>query len=209
MVVDKAERGLLFVMVGPGGAGKNTLMKVALAEMDDLFELVTTTTRDKRPGEIDGIDYHFLTKDQFLSMITNNQLVEYQEVTPGNFYGVPRASVEQALEAGRDIIADIEVLGARILKQSYPTDTVLVFVTVPGNSEADILSNLRERMEIREDTEDVILERLERAKLLELPFQAECDHTIINEDRDTAATQLMEIIQQERVARQDTTQVCS
>ena len=209
MVVDKAERGLLFVMVGPGGAGKNTLMKVALAEMDDLFELVTTTTRDKRPGEIDGIDYHFLTKDQFLSMITNNQLVEYQEVTPGNFYGVPRASVEQALEAGRDIIADIEVLGARILKQSYPTDTVLVFVTVPGNSEADILSNLRERMEIREDTEDVILERLERAKLLELPFQAECDHTIINEDRDTAATQLMEIIQQERVARQDATQVCS
>ena len=208
-MVDKAERGLLFVMVGPGGAGKNTLMKVALAEMDDLFELVTTTTRDKRPGEIDGIDYHFLTKDQFLSMITNNQLVEYQEVTPGNFYGVPRASVEQALEAGRDIIADIEVLGARILKQSYPTDTVLVFVTVPGNSEADILSNLRERMEIREDTEDVILERLERAKLLELPFQAECDHTIINEDRDTAATQLMEIIQQERVARQDTTQVCS
>ena len=208
-MVDKAERGLLFVMVGPGGAGKNTLMKVALAEMDDLFELVTTTTRDKRPGEIDGIDYHFLTKDQFLSMITNNQLVEYQEVTPGNFYGVPRASVEQALEAGRDIIADIEVLGARILKQSYPTDTVLVFVTVPGNSEADILSNLRERMEIREDTEDVILERLERAKLLELPFQAECDHTIINEDRDTAATQLMEIIQQERVARQDATQVCS
>ncbi|MCB9459471.1 MAG: guanylate kinase [Anaerolineaceae bacterium] len=209
MVVDKAERGLLFVMVGPGGAGKNTLMKVALAEMDDLFELVTTTTRDKRPGEIDGIDYHFLTKDQFLSMITNNQLVEYQEVTPGNFYGVPRASVEQALEAGRDIIADIEVLGARILKQSYPTDTVLVFVTVPGNSEADILSNLRERMEIREDTEDVILERLERARLLELPFQVECDHTIINEDRDTAATQLMEIIQQERVARQDATQVCS
>lgn len=208
-MVDKAERGLLFVMVGPGGAGKNTLMKVALAEMDDLFELVTTTTRDKRPGEIDGIDYHFLTKDQFLSMITNNQLVEYQEVTPGNFYGVPRASVEQALEAGRDIIADIEVLGARILKQSYPTDTVLVFVTVPGNSEADILSNLRERMEIREDTEDVILERLERARLLELPFQVECDHTIINEDRDTAATQLMEIIQQERVARQDATQVCS
>lgn len=209
MLENEVERGLLFVMVGPGGAGKNTLMKAALASMDDLNDLVTATTRERRPGEIDGVDYLFLSDEQFRQMIANDALVEHQEVTPGNFYGVPRATVDQSLEQGRDIIADIEVLGARILKESYPADTVLVFVTVPGDNETEILANLRTRMEDRNDSEDVIQERLSRAKILELPFQSECDHTIVNSDREEAAAELLSIIRQERVARRDTTRVHS
>lgn len=209
MLENEVERGLLFVIVGPGGAGKNTLMKAALDAMDDLFELVTATTRERRPGEIDGVDYLFVSDDQFRQMIAHNQLVEHQEVTPGNFYGVPRATVEQSLEQGRDIIADIEVLGARILKESYPADTVLVFVTVPGDTETEILANLRIRMEARADSEDLIQERLSRATILELPFQSECDHTIVNSDRDDAAAELLNIISKERQARRDATRVCS
>ncbi|QPC81515.1 guanylate kinase [Phototrophicus methaneseepsis] len=209
MVADKDGRGLLFVMVGPGGAGKNTIMSIAIERLDNLSKLITATTRPMRPGEINGVNYQFVDLAQFREMIDRDELLEHQEVTKGKFYGIPRANVDTYLDNGHDLVADIEVLGARILRQTYPSDTVMIFLTVPGNTEEEVLTTLRERMEQRRDNPTVIEERLLRARLLELPFQVECDYVIVNDDIDRTAEELITIIQQERMARRHPSQVTS
>lgn len=201
MTGQSRDSGLLFVLVGPGGAGKNALMRAVMPRIDNMRQLATATTRKKRDHETDGREHLFLSLEQFQAMINNHALLEYQEVTPGKFYGIPRQSVEDQLNAGLDLIADIEVLGARILRETYPTETILVFITVPGDTEEEILNTLQDRMRTpdRNEDEKLIQQRLERARELELPFASQCDYVIVNDELERASGELYEIIMQRRV----------
>lgn len=190
------QRGLLFVLVGPGGAGKNTLMTILMQRLPTLQKLVTATTRSIRAKEVEGIDHYFVSLERFRELMIHGELLEHTEVTPGKFYGILRTPVEQALNASKYLIADIDVLGARILRATYPEDVVLIFVTVPGETDEERLANLRRRMEERGESPLLIEERLQRARSIELPFAAECDCTVINPDHqmDTALHEIEECI---------------
>jgi len=202
LMVNEMQKGYLFVIVGPGGAGKNTLMNDVLEQMSHLSQLATATTRPKRPGEVDGKERHFLTPEQFKEMIENKQLLEYQEVTKDRFYGIPRASVENKINQGEDLIADIDVKGAETLRQTYNDNIVVVFVNVPGNTTDEQLSILRERMEERNEDPDVIKQRLSRAQTIELPFIPKSDYVIVNDEQHHAVQQLIDIITEVRKNRE-------
>lgn len=195
-------RGLIFVMVGPGGTGKNTLMNRIMNRRSDVNQLATATTRAMRPNEQQGREHIFVTPEEFRELIATDALLEHQEVTKDKYYGILRASVEDKLKAGQFLIADIEVLGAKILHDTYPDDTVLIFVTVPGSDEDERLALLRQRMEQRidgqltENDERLIQERIARARDLEFPFEAECDIVVVNDDLDLAEKLLNQYVDQ-------------
>jgi len=208
MMIGEKQRGLLFVMVGPGGTGKNTLMNQVM-EQQPLTQLATATTRPIRSNEVEGREHHFVTTERFREMIAGGELLEYQEVTPDRFYGIPREGVEDPLKQGKSLIADIDVYGAKILRKTYPDDVVLVFVTVPGDTLEEQLQTLRNRMIQRLEREptaadlDRIAQRLERARTLELPFASECDHILVNDDLEATAQQLEAIIRERLKQRQE------
>ncbi|MGJ3238219.1 MAG: guanylate kinase [Anaerolineae bacterium] len=193
-------RGLFFVFVGPGGTGKNTLMKIIMERHPEIKQLATATTRDMRPGEKQGRERIFVSLQRFEQMIANDELLEYQEVTPGNFYGIPRASVDSVLDQGDHLIADIEVRGAKVVMREYSDDAVVIYVTVPGTSEGEQLDTLKSRMLHRlnrppTDTDwQVINQRLARARNLEFPFSKKCEHIIVNDDLNEAADAIDHIV---------------
>lgn len=188
---DRLGRGVLFIMVGPGGVGKNTMMNNVLARIPNLKQLATYTTRAPREGETHGVQRMFVTEAEFREMLAGGGFIEFEEVHKGKFYGTPRAVTEAAFAAGRDLIADIEVAGAQKIKAAYPDNVVLVFVTVSR------LSDLEARMRTRGDTEKQIAERMARAER-ELTFEPHCDYTIINDDLDAANEQLYDLIVKEQ-----------
>jgi guanylate kinase len=187
-------RGLIFVLVGPGGVGKSTLMKAVMPRLQNLRQLPTVTTRSPRAGEEHGRERFFVAPDEFRRMIDDHELVEYEEVTPGKYYGVPRRYLEQALRNGQDLIADIEYAGASKVRQNYPENTVLIFVAPP---EPDVLA---ERMRVRGETEQGIADRLARVQR-EMPFQNACKYSIVNEVVEHAMDELSRVIQAEQAAR--------
>ncbi|NDJ63247.1 MAG: guanylate kinase [Chloroflexi bacterium] len=193
MTVAHERTGLFFILVGPAGAGKNRLMNIALDRIDDLSQLPTATTRAIRDGEQQGREHLFLTRDDFLKMITDDQLLEWQEVH-GNLYGMPRATVEEALQAGRAVIADIEVLGASYVRSLYPENVITIFIQPPS------LQTLIERMRTRGDSEAEISKRLLRVAM-EMDYAAECDYVIVNDDLEQAAETLCAIITAEHNRR--------
>ncbi len=197
------QRGLLFVLVGPGGAGKNTLMTNLMQRVPSLRKLVTATTRSIRINEVEGLDHFFVSEERFRELLTQGELLEHTEVTPGKFYGILRAPIEQALSTSQTLIADIDVLGARILRDTYPDDVVLIFVTVPGASDEERLTNLQRRMQERGESPTLIEERLTRARQIELPFATACDCIVINADHqmDSALHEIEQFIQQRREQR--------
>ncbi|MEO1162891.1 MAG: hypothetical protein AAFV98_03825 [Chloroflexota bacterium] len=193
-------RGLFFVFVGPGGTGKNTLMSIIMERHPEIKQLATATTRAKRPNEVNGRERIFVSLERFREMIANDELLEYQEVTPNKFYGIPRSVVDNALDNGNHLIADIEVRGAQVVINSYKEDVVIIYVTVPGETEEEQLATLKERMLKRldrEPTEDdwaLINQRLARAQNLEFPFSKKCEHIVINDDLEVAAEQVDNIV---------------
>ena len=196
-------RGHIFVLVGPGGTGKNTLMNVVKAKHPNMKQLATATTRAPRDGEVEGREHLFVSPEEFRRMIVEDELLEHQEVTTNKFYGIPRYVVENSLNDGIILITDVEFKGARILHDKYPDDTTMIFVTVPGETLDEKLSLLRQRMITRLDrepsTDDLVRidERLERAKVSELPFRDDSnyvDYEIINDTVDEAAEELNRII---------------
>lgn len=204
MAISEKQRGLIFVLVGPGGAGKNALMRAAIAQVPGLTQLATATTRPRRNDELEGREHYFMDTESFRQLIAEDALLEWQEVTPNKFYGIVRDRVETKLAEGHLLMADIEVLGARILRESYPDDVVLIFVTVPGETEEDRLNLLRQRMSNpdRNEAQSLIDTRIDRARTLELPFEEFCDYSIVNDDREVAVGELIGIIHtrlQERV----------
>ena len=194
--------GIIFVMIGPGGAGKNAIMKALIASRSDIRQLATATTRPMRDDEEQGREHLFASEVAFREMIKNGQLLEYQEVTPGKFYGIPRRTVEDCLSAGAIRIADIEVRGADILAAAFSENVVRIFVTVPGENIAAQLTVLRERMQMRADQSTDIGQRLARAETLELPYQDVCDYVVVNDNLRRAIEDTGAIIEGELAIRQ-------
>lgn len=185
--------GLLFVMVAPAGAGKNTLMNEVMARVDGLSQLATATTRPMRAGEQQGREHFFVSPDEFQRMIDDGDLLEYQ-VVHANLYGVLRVPVEQMIAAEQDKMADIDIKGAAALRAAYPDNTVLIFIQPPSRDA------LIERMHKRGESDDEIEKRLERVDM-ELNYAPECDYLILNDDVEHAADVLKAIIIAERSHR--------
>lgn len=188
--------GVIFVMIGPGGAGKNAIMRAIIHQSDHIKQLATATTRPMRADEQQGREHLFVPIEEFKQMIDNQELLEYQEVTPNRFYGIPRQSVLDNLIHGNIRIADIEVLGAQQLAKAFPDHVIQIFITVPGETIEEKLSILKARMEKRNDTTH-IQERLQRAKILEFPYQHSCDYVVTNAELDDAVSIVSDIINQE------------
>ena len=190
------KKGMLAVISGFSGAGKGTLMKRLLNEYDNYSLSISATTRDPRPGERDGVDYFFVTKERFQEMIQNDELLEYAKYVD-NYYGTPKAYVESEMEKGRDVILEIEIQGALKIKAKFP-ETVLIFITTPSAEE------LKKRLMHRgTESDEVIMKRLERASLEAVGVEA-YDYILVNDDLDKTVKHLNYLIQDQhmRVSQQ-------
>ena len=184
-------KGLLIVVSGPAGSGKGTVNAHLLRSGDFVYS-VSATTRAPRPGEVDGVNYHFISRDEFLERIERGDMLEYTEYC-GNFYGTPKKEAEDVLASGKNLILEIEVEGAQNVKKKYP-DAVLVLLLPPSYSVQE--SRLRGR---GTETEEKIRLRLERAKE-EITFANVYDYVVYNHDgRDTdAADEIRAIVTAEK-----------
>lgn len=184
------ERGLLIVFSGPSGVGKGTVRKEIFESSDNKFEYsVSMTTRPQRPGEVDGVDYFFRTRDEFEELIRQGQMLEYAEYV-GNYYGTPLTYVNETLDRGVDVFLEIEVQGALQVKQKVP-DGVFIFLTPPD------LEELKERLVGRgTDSSEVIAQRIERAKE-EIALMREYDYAVVNDEVSLAAERVKRIIEAE------------
>lgn len=187
------KNGLMLVVSGPAGSGKGTV-NAMLLKRDDFAFSVSATTRAPRPGEVDGVNYHYITREDFLSRIDSGDMLEYTEYC-GNFYGTPLKEAEEVLRSGKNLILEIEVEGAQNVKAKYP-DAVLVLLLPPSYSEQE--ARLRGR---GTETEDKILQRLARAK--EEVALADCyDYVVYNYDgrASEAAGQILSIVEAEKLS---------
>ena len=189
-----ARRGLLLVLSSPSGAGKTTLSRKLLEADLSISMSVSVTTRAQRPGEEDGRDYHFITKDKFAQLRDAGELLEYAEVF-GNFYGTPRKPVEQALQVGKDVLFDIDWQGTQQLAQVMEDDLVRIFILPPS------AEMLRERLINRQqDSMSVVAKRMAEASS-EISHWAEYEYVIINDDLTTASQAITAILTAERLKR--------
>ena len=182
-------KGKLLVLSGPSGVGKGTVLGELMKRRGDMCFSVSATTRAPREGEVDGVNYFFVTKERFEEMIQNNELLEYAQFV-SNSYGTPRAYVEQQLEKGMNVILDIEVQGARNIVGMIP-DAVSVYMIPPSYEELE--KRLRGR---GTETEEVILQRLARAKE-ELLQMKDYDYIVVNNSVEEAAEQIRSILNSE------------
>jgi len=193
--VDGVERrGLMFVLSSPSGAGKTTLSRMLMDRMPGLQMSVSATTRPKRPGEVEGRDYLFVDASKFEAMVKQDELLEWAVVF-GNRYGTPRAPVEAALSAGRDVLFDIDWPGTQQLREKAGGDVVSVFILPP--SAADLERRLHTRAQ---DSDEVIRGRMERASH-ELSHWAEYDYIVVNQNVDEAFSEVQSILKAERLKR--------
>ncbi len=182
------QKGILAVVSGFSGSGKGTLMKELLSRYPEQYALsISATTRAPRVGEEHGREYFFLTKEEFEGLIEQDELIEHACYV-GNYYGTPKRYVLEQMEAGRDVILEIEIQGALKVKEKFP-ETVLLFVTPPGAGELE--SRLRGR---GTETDEVIRNRLKRA-VEEAEFMERYDYLLVNDDLDTCVRQMHELIQ--------------
>ena len=188
-----ARRGLMLVLSSPSGAGKTTLSR-RLLESDRNIDLsISVTTRPRRLSEVDGRDYHFVDKARYDLMLKNGELLEWAEVF-GHFYGSPRAPIEAALEAGRDVLFDIDWQGTLQLLEAMRSDVVTIFILPPSVKELE--QRLRRRAE---DSEQVIQMRMATDQL---SHWAEYDYVVVNRDLDRAFADVRAILAAERLKRE-------
>lgn len=185
----REKKGILIVVSGFSGAGKGTLMKKLMQDYDNYALSISATTRQPRVGEEDGREYFFRTKEEFEKMIARDELIEYARYVE-NYYGTPKQYVMEQLEAGKDVILEIEIQGALKVKERFP-DTLLLFVTPPSAEE------LRRRLIGRgTETMDVIESRLARA-VEESEYMDQYDYLVVNDDLDVCVSEMHAIIQSE------------
>ena len=165
--------GLLFVLVGPPGVGKNTMMNTVLGQLNDLKQLPTATTRSPRPTEQQGREHLFVTHEEFERMNQAHELLEQQEVH-GEWYGMPKLTVEKAITEEEDLIADIDVKGAAYLRIIYPDNAVLIFI------QPSSIDDLKAQMQNRGETTQEIEKRMRRVDM-EMQYAPLCDYLITNE----------------------------
>lgn len=188
------EKGILFILSGPSGVGKGTVRKRLFEKSTDLKYSVSMTTRNKRPGEVDGVDYFFKTKDEFELLIEQNELLEYAKYV-NNYYGTPRKYVEDMLEKGHDVFLEIEVQGALQVKKNFP-EGVFIFLFPPS------LDELKNRILGRgTESNDLVLNRLKEARK-EIEMMDAYDYVVVNDQVDHAVQKIESIIQSEHLKRE-------
>ncbi len=186
-------RGLCLVIAAPSGAGKSSVANALRAADGNLMDSVSVTTRKPRPGEVDGIHYHFRDEDAFHQLAAGGELVEWAEVF-GRFYGTPRSPVITALEGGRDVVFDIDWQGHRQLRAALPGDVVSLFILPPD------LRALAERLRERgQDDETEIGRRMDAARE-ECAHWPEFDHVLVNETLDVAVAEARAVLVAARLA---------
>ena len=187
-----ARRGLLLVISGFAGSGKGTICKELMKQYDNYAFSVSATTRDPRPGEVDGVDYFFITQERFEEMIKSNELLEYAQYV-SNFYGTPKKYVEEKLQEGKDVILEIECQGALHVKEIFP-EAVLFFVMPPNVKE--IYNRLKGR---GTETEEVIMRRMRRGQE-EAEVIEKYDYLLINDDLQETVQRLHDTLNSARNA---------
>jgi len=192
--MDMADRGLLLILSGPAGVGKGTVCKALRERMPDLVYSVSATTRQPRPGEVEGVNYFFKSKEEFLRMIEQDEMLEWAEYV-GNYYGTPRAFVDSMLAAGRDVILEIEVQGALQVKEKFPQGTFL-FLAPPD------LEELENRIVGRgTESEETIRKRMEVARA-EIELMDHYDYVVVNDEIECACERVQAIITAEHLKRE-------
>jgi guanylate kinase len=190
-----ARRGLMFVLSSPSGAGKTTLSRLLLKSDRKITLSISVTTRPKRPGEVDGRDYHFIDRARFDAMVKRNELLEWAEVF-GNLYGTPWRPAAKALVDGRDVLFDIDWQGTQQLREKAREDLVSVFILPPTVKE------LERRLKMRaQDTKAVIRARMAKAGD-EMSHWPEYDYVIVNRDKAQAFDEVRAILAAERLKRE-------
>ncbi len=179
-------KGNLFIVTGPSGAGKGTVLGKVMPSLEDLHYSVSATTRAPRAGEQDGVNYYFLEKQEFLNMIDRGEFLEHAEYV-GNYYGTPAGPVDECLEKGMDVILEIEVQGALIVKAKRP-EAKLVFIIPPSFSDLEL--RLRSR---GSESDEVIEKRMNKARE-EYKMAGKYDYIVLNGDVERAADELRSII---------------
>ncbi len=189
-----ARRGLMLVLSSPSGAGKTTLSRQLLSEFSDLTMSISVTTRPKRPGEKEGVDYFFVDKIEFDLMRNKRLLLEHAKVFD-HYYGTPAGPVEKALTAGRDILFDIDWQGAQQLKQEKRDDLASIFILPPSTKE------LEQRLKSRaQDSNKVVAQRMSKA-VDEISHWPEYDYVVVNHEIEDALAQVRAILIAERLKR--------
>lgn len=188
-------RGLMLVLSSPSGAGKTTLSRQLLDNDKQIQLSVSCTTRQKRPGEREGVDYRFVDTATFRGMIERKQFLEYAEVF-GNYYGTPRGPVDDALNAGKDMLFDIDWQGTQQLRDKGRADLVTVFILPP--STRDLEKRLLTRAQ---DPKEIVAQRMAKAAD-EMSHWAEYDYVVVNSDIGTSLTNLKAILTAERLKRE-------
>jgi guanylate kinase len=190
----RRRRGLLVVLSSPSGAGKSTISRMLLAADPEVTMSVSATTREKRPGERDDVDYHFVNDAEFDAMIAEGDFVEWAPVF-GHRYGTPKAPVKAALKAGRDILFDIDWQGTQQLQAAMGEDLVTIFILPPSMAE------LERRLHTRgTDSEEVIANRMERAAS-EISHWPEYQYVLVNRDTAECLSEVRSIVAAERLKR--------
>ena len=190
-----ARRGLLFILSSPSGAGKTTISRMLLEADDELALSVSVTTRAPRPGEIDGVHYHFVDDAEFDRMVAEDDFYEWAPVF-GHRYGTPKGRIRAALKKGQDFLFDIDWQGTQQLYQKDSQDVVRVFILPP--SIAELERRLRSR---GTDSDDVIASRMERARS-EISHWDAYDYVVINDDMERCFAKVRRILEAERMKRQ-------
>jgi guanylate kinase len=190
-----ARRGILLVLSSPSGAGKTTITRAVLEREPGLEFSVSVTTRRPRAGEANGRHYHFIDRTRFDAMVRDGALLEHASVF-GNFYGTPRAPIEAAIAAGRDVILDLDWQGAQQLRRALPADVVSVFVLPPDHQALE--KRLRSRAQ---DSEDVVTARMVKSAE-ETSHWSEYDYVIINDELEASIALTRSILAAERARRE-------
>lgn len=184
-------KGGVFVVAGPSGSGKDTLFKELFKRKPEIKFSISSITRPMRVGEVEGEKYNFITREKFLNMLENDELLEYNEYI-GNYYGTPKAPVIAAIEKGEDILIEVDVNGAKEICQKLP-EAVTVFIMPPSYQE------LKRRLSGRgTETQDLIDKRMKEA-LNEIARATEFDYIVVNDDLQTAVDDIIEVISSSRL----------
>ncbi|MCK5040887.1 MAG: guanylate kinase [Sphingomonadales bacterium] len=185
-------RGVMLILSSPSGAGKTTLSRRLLDEVEDISLSVSATTRQPRKGEIEGIDYFFVDDDRFHQMVTSGAFLEHAKVF-GNSYGTPAGPVHQELEEGRDVLFDIDWQGAQQMQKVAAADIVRVFILPPS------LEELHSRLKGRgQDSDEVVEARMQKASS-EISHWDAYDYVLVNDDVETCLAQLKHVLEAERM----------
>lgn len=184
-------KGRLYIVSGPSGSGKDTILKEVFKKCPELFFSISSISRPMRPGEVEGEKYHFISKDEFLKLIEDDMLLEHNEFC-GNFYGSPKKPVMDALESGIDAVLEVDVNGAKQVREKMP-EAVSIFIMPPSYAE------LRRRLSGRgTETEEVINARMSSA-LGEIARAEEYDYIVVNDDLSEAVDDLITVIRSQRL----------